>query len=49
MVWSDTINIMLHTRAKWLTFTNLPIPPRTSSEVMFALSCDDRDAVDGEP
>ena len=46
MVWSETINVMLLTHAKWQTFTNRPIPPSTSSEVMLALSCDNREAVD---
>jgi predicted lactoylglutathione lyase len=46
MVWSETINFMLLTRAKWRSFTLRPIPPNTSSEVMLALSCDSRDAVD---
>lgn len=46
MVWSEAINVMLLTHAKWRTFTTRPIPPRTSSEVMLAVSCDDRDAVD---
>jgi uncharacterized protein len=46
MVWSETINVMLLTHAKWRTFTNRPIAPATSSEVMLALSCDSRAAVD---
>ncbi|HEV2678585.1 MAG TPA: VOC family protein [Aliidongia sp.] len=46
MVWSETINVMLHTHAKWRVFTNRPIPPVTSSEVMLAVSCDSRGAVD---
>ena len=46
MVWSETINVMLLTHAKWRTFTSRPIPPATSSEVMLALSCDSKDAVD---
>lgn len=46
MVWSETINVMLLTHAKWRTFTDRPIPPPTSSEVMLALSCDSRDHVD---
>ena len=46
MVWSETINVMLHTHAKWRQFTSRPIPPATSSEVMLALSCDSREAVD---
>lgn len=46
MVWSDTINVMLHTHAKWRTFTTRPIPSSSSSEVMLAVSCESRDAVD---
>jgi len=46
MVWSETINVMLITYAKWRSFTKRPIPPATSSEVMQALYCDSRDAVD---
>ena len=46
MVWSETINVMLLTHAKWRTFTTRPIPPATSSEVLLAISCDSRDAVD---
>ena len=46
MVWSETINVMLLTHDKWRTFTDRPIPPSTSSEVMLAISCDSRDAVD---
>ena len=46
MVWSETINVMLLTHDKWRTFTSRPIPPATSSEVMLAISCDNRDAVD---
>jgi predicted lactoylglutathione lyase len=46
MVVSENINVMLLTHAKWQTFTSRPIPPTTSSEVMLALSCDSRDAVD---
>lgn len=45
MVWSETINVMLLTHAKWRTFTDRPIPPATSSEVMLALSCDSLEAV----
>jgi predicted lactoylglutathione lyase len=37
---------MLLTHAKWRKFTSRPIPPVTSSEVMLALSCDNREAVD---
>ena len=46
MVWSETIHVMLLTREKWATFTDRPIPPAGSSEVMIALSFDSRDAVD---
>lgn len=46
MVVSESVNVMLLTHAKWQTFTSRPIPPATSSEVMLALSCDSRDAVD---
>lgn len=37
---------MLQTHPKWRKFTSRPIPPVTSSEVMLALSCDSRQAVD---
>lgn len=46
MVWSEAINVMLLTHAKWHTFTDRPIPPSTSSEVMLAVSCDSRETVD---
>lgn len=46
MVWSDAINVMLLTHEKWRSFTNRPIPPSTSSEVLLAISCDSRDHVD---
>ena len=46
MVWSETIYVMLLTHAKWREFTTRPIPDRGSSEVMLALSFNDRDEVD---
>ena len=46
MVWSEAINVMLLTHDKWRIFTSRPIPPSTSSEVMLAVSCDSREAVD---
>ena len=46
MVWSESINVMLLTYAKWRTFTTRPIPPKTSSEVGLNVSCDSREAVD---
>ncbi|MED5387909.1 MAG: VOC family protein [Pseudomonadota bacterium] len=46
MVWSDAVHVMLLTHDKWRTFTDRPLPPSGSSEVMLALSHDSRDAVD---
>ncbi|WP_020405828.1 VOC family protein [Hahella ganghwensis] len=46
MVWSESINVMLLTHEKWRTFTSRPIPPSSSSEVMLAISCESREAVD---
>jgi hypothetical protein len=46
MVWSEAIHVMLLTHEKWRTFTQRPIPPANASEVMLALSCESREAVD---
>ena len=46
MVISDTICVMLLTHPKWASFTNKPIADTRHSEVMLALACDDRTAVD---
>jgi predicted lactoylglutathione lyase len=47
MVVSDTIFVMLLTHAKWATFTQKPIvDARREGEVMLALSCESRAAVD---
>ena len=47
MVLSDTIFVMLLTPAKWAQFTQKPIADaHLASEVMLALSADDRNAVD---
>ena len=46
MVWSEAIYVMLLTHAKWRTFTTRAIPQPTSSEVMLAVSCENREAVD---
>ncbi|MEX4010509.1 VOC family protein [Neoaquamicrobium sediminum] len=46
MVVSETIHVMLLTHAKWKSFTSRQIAPAHSSEVLLALSCDSRDAVD---
>lgn len=46
MVWSEAINVMLLTHDKWRQFTDRAIPPANASEVMLALSLDNREAVD---
>lgn len=46
MVWSETIHVMLLTHAKWNGFTSRPIPPASMSEMMLAISCESREAVD---
>ncbi len=46
MVWSETITVMLLTHERWATFTDRPIAPATSSEVMLSLSIDSRASVD---
>lgn len=46
MVWSEAICVMLLTHAKWRTFTSRPIPAATASEVMLAVSCDNKEVVD---
>ena len=45
MVWSEAIMVMLLTHAKWREFTTRPIPDSGTSEVMLALSFDDKAAV----
>ncbi|MCP3728564.1 lactoylglutathione lyase [Paraburkholderia sp. CNPSo 3272] len=47
MVLSDTIFVMLMTHEKWAHFTRKPIvDSRHESEVMLALSAEDRESVD---
>ena len=47
MVLTDSIFVMLLTHAKWATFTKKPIvDAHQASEVMLALSAEDRQAVD---
>ncbi|WP_412527681.1 VOC family protein [Burkholderia lata] len=47
MVLSDTLFVMLMTHEKWAHFTKKPIvDSRRESEVMLALSADDRESVD---
>ena len=43
---SESISVMLLTHEKWRTFTTRPIPPKTSSEVGFNVSCESREEVD---
>jgi uncharacterized protein len=45
MIWSETIQVMLLTHAKWSSFTTRPICPPGSSEVSLALTCESRDEV----
>ena len=45
MVLSDAIYVMLLTHGKWKSFTDRPIHKASSSEVMLALTCENRDAV----
>jgi uncharacterized protein len=46
MVYSETIYVMLHSHPSWRRFTQRPIPPSSSSEVMLALSVDSTKEVD---
>jgi hypothetical protein len=46
MVWSETINVMLLTHAKWKTFTTRPIPASNASEVLLAITCENKRMVD---
>jgi predicted lactoylglutathione lyase len=47
MVLSDTISVMLLTHPFYATFTRKPIADaHNSSQVLLAISCEDRDAVD---
>lgn len=46
MVYSESIYVMLHSLGSWRRFTQRPIPPSTSSEVMLALSVDSTQEVD---
>lgn len=47
MIWSDTIRIMVLSRAFYATFTPKPITDaQATSAVLFALSLDSRDEVD---
>lgn len=46
MVWSDAIQVMLVTHAKWRTFTDRPLPPPGSCGMMLSLAMESRAAVD---
>ena len=46
MVWSETINVMLLSHAKWRSFTTRPIAASGSSEMALNISLDSREAVD---
>jgi uncharacterized protein len=46
MVYSEHIYVMLHSLSSWRRFTQRPIPPTSSSEVMLALSLDSTQEVD---
>ena len=46
MAWSEAIQVMLLTHAKWRNFTQRPFPPAGSSGHMLSLSLDSREAVD---
>lgn len=46
MVWSEAIQVMLITHAKWRTLTQRPFPPAGAAALMLSLTLDSRDAVD---
>lgn len=46
MAWSDAIQVMLLTHAKWRSFTQRPFPPAGTSALMLSLAVDSREAVD---
>ena len=46
MAWSEAIQVMLLTHAKWRTFTQRPFPPAGAIRQMLSLSMDSRAAVD---
>ncbi len=46
MVWSEAVQVMLVTHAKWRTFTQRPFPPAGSCAMMLSLALESRAAVD---
>ena len=46
MAWSEAIQVMLLTHAKWRSFTQRPFPAPDTAGHMLSLSLDSREAVD---
>jgi predicted lactoylglutathione lyase len=46
MVWSESIQVMLVSLARWRTFTKRPLPPAGSCGLMLSLALESREAVD---
>ena len=46
MAWSESIQVMLLTHAKWRTFTQRPFPPAGAIALMLSLAMESREAVD---
>jgi predicted lactoylglutathione lyase len=46
MAWSESIQVMLITHAKWRSFTQRPFPPAGTASHMLSLAMDSREAVD---
>lgn len=46
VAWSETIQVMLLTHAKWHTLTQRPFPPAGTGGHMLSLAMDTREAVD---
>ena len=46
MVWSEAINVMLISHARWRMLTQRPFPPAGTAGHMLSLALDSRDAVD---
>ena len=46
MAWSESIQVMLLTHAKWRSFTQRPFPAAGTSGLMLSLSMESREAVD---
>ena len=46
MVWSEAIQVMLISHAKWRTFTQRPFPPPGTASHMLSLTMESRAAVD---